>query len=35
MLFQESKLKSGIYKPMEDNRKNIINKAIIGEDKIE
>lgn len=35
MLFQESKLKSGIYKPMDDNRKNVINRAIFGEDHLE
>lgn len=35
ILFQESKLKSAIYKPMDDYRKNTINRAIFGEDHIE
>ena len=35
MLWQENKLKSGIYKPVDNNRKNALNRLLVGEEALE
>jgi hypothetical protein len=35
MLWQESKLKSGIYKPAEQSRKEVLSRQLVGEEQLE